>query len=98
VFALAGPTFEPFIPTPVRSAFAYRKKPGRREYLRTSIGRALHGGPKERASFLSSLVETDGLVELPESLTAVEVGQTVAFLAYLSSSLKIGPPISGLSF
>jgi molybdopterin molybdotransferase len=88
VFALAGATFEPFIPTPVRSAFAYRKKAGRREYLRASIRRAVDGGleavkfPKDGAGFLYSLVETDGLVELPESVTAVEVGKTVAFLPY----------------
>jgi molybdopterin molybdotransferase len=88
VFALAGATFEPFIPTPVRSAFAYRKKAGRREYLRTSIRRAGDGGleavkfPKDGVGFLYSLVETDGLVELPASVTAVEVGQTVAFLPY----------------
>jgi molybdopterin molybdotransferase len=72
----------------VRSAFAYRKKAGRREYLRASIRRAGDGGleavkfPKDGAGFLYSLVETDGLVELPESVTAVEVGQTVAFLPY----------------
>jgi molybdopterin molybdotransferase len=88
VFALAGATFEPFIPTPVRSAFAYRKKAGRCEYLRTSIRRCADGGleavkfPRDGSGFLSSLVETDGLVELPESVTAVEVGQTVAFLPY----------------
>jgi molybdopterin molybdotransferase len=54
----------------------------------TSIRRGADGGleaakfPRDGAGFLSSLVETDGLVELPESVTAVEVGQIVAFLPY----------------
>jgi hypothetical protein len=36
--------------------------------------------PREGAGLLSSLIETDGLVELPESTTQVEPGTTVAFL------------------
>jgi molybdopterin molybdotransferase len=88
VLALAGAASEAFISTPVRSAFAYRKKAGRREYLRASIQRAASGGleavkfRKEGAGLLSSLIETDGLVELPESATWVEPGETVAFLRY----------------
>jgi len=31
---------------------------------------------------LSSLVDTDGLVELGEAITQVEAGQTVGFLSY----------------
>ena len=40
--------------------------------------------PREGAGLLSSLVETDGLVELGEAITEVEPGQTVGFLAYAS--------------
>ena len=40
--------------------------------------------PREGAGLLSSLVETDGLVELDEATLAVEPGQTVAFLPYSS--------------
>jgi len=88
VLALAGAASEAFVSAPVRSAFAYRKKAGRREYLRANIQRAADGRleavkfPKEGAGLLSSLVETDGLVELPESATWVEPGETVAFLPY----------------
>jgi molybdopterin molybdotransferase len=38
--------------------------------------------PREGAGLLSSLVETDGLVELDETTTVVEPGETVAFLPY----------------
>jgi molybdopterin molybdotransferase len=38
--------------------------------------------PREGAGLLSSLVETDGLVELGEHVTEVVPGQTVGFLAY----------------
>ena len=40
--------------------------------------------PREGAGLLSSLVDTDGLVELGEEITRVEPGQTVGFLSYAS--------------
>jgi molybdopterin molybdotransferase len=74
----------------VRSAFAYRKKIGRREYVRVSLRKGGGGGleatkfPREGAGLLSSLVDTDGLVELGEEITEVEPGQMVGFLSYAS--------------
>jgi molybdopterin molybdotransferase len=85
---LAGIPLEPLISTPVRSAFTYEKKAGRREYLRAKIHRAADGVleaakfPRDGAGLLSSLVETDGLVELSESTTSVDQGQTIVFLPY----------------
>ena len=38
--------------------------------------------PREGAGLLSSLVDTDGLVELPEAVTAVAPGDMVGFLGY----------------
>ena len=38
--------------------------------------------PREGAGLLSSLVETDGLVELGESIVKVEPGDSVGFLGY----------------
>ncbi|MFX4535726.1 hypothetical protein ABTA57_19380 [Acinetobacter baumannii] len=38
--------------------------------------------PREGAGLLSSLVETDGLVELGETVVRVEPGDTVGFLGY----------------
>ena len=40
--------------------------------------------PREGAGLLSSLVDTDGLVELPESITSVRPGDTVRFLPWSS--------------
>ena len=38
--------------------------------------------PQEGAGVLTSLTETDGLLELPENVTTVEPGSTVGFLPY----------------
>jgi molybdopterin molybdotransferase len=90
VLALAGATPQPIVPMPVRAAFAYKKKIARREYVRASLRRATDGVleatkfPREGAGLLSSLVDTDGLVELGEEITLVEPGQTVGFLGYAS--------------
>lgn len=90
VLALMGATLQPLLPMPVRSAFAYKKKIGRREYVRVNLRKDDGGGlevikfPREGAGLLSSLVDTDGLVELGEELTEVEPGQMVGFLSYAS--------------
>ncbi len=76
---------------PVRAAFTYKKKIARREYVRVNLRRAPDGVgleavkfPREGAGLLSSLVDTDGLVELGEEITQVAPGQTVGFLGYAS--------------
>jgi molybdopterin molybdotransferase len=90
VLALAGAAPEQPIAIPVRAAFTYKKKAGRREYVRVSLRRApdgvleAHKFPREGAGLLSSLVDTDGLVELGEEITKVESGQGVGFLNYAS--------------
>jgi molybdopterin molybdotransferase len=90
VLALAGAIQQKLVPMPVRAAFAYRKKIARREYVRVTLRRGEDGAleaikfPREGAGLLSSLVDTDGLVELGEQVTQVEPGQTVGFLSYAS--------------
>jgi molybdopterin molybdotransferase len=84
---LSGAAFEPPQAFAVRSAFAYRKKEGRREYVRVSLAAGESGvearkHPREGAGILTSLTESDGLVELPETVTRVEPGDTVGFLPY----------------
>ena len=67
----------------VVSEFAYKKKTGRREYVRVSLdGLKARRFPKEGAGMLTSLTETDGLVELPEDLTRLEPGTEVNFVPY----------------
>lgn len=88
VLALSGAMPAPLVPIPVRAAFAYKKKSSRREYVRVSLRRAEDGVleavkfPREGAGLLSSLVDTDGLVELGEAVTKVEPGERVGFLGY----------------
>jgi molybdopterin molybdotransferase len=88
VLALAGASPQRLVPMPVRAAFSYRKKIARREYVRVNLQQGADGVleaikfPREGAGLLSSLVETDGLVELGEAVAQVEPGQIVGFLAY----------------
>jgi molybdopterin molybdotransferase len=88
VLALSGALPEQLVPMPVRAGFTYRKKIARREYVRVSLRKAADGAleaikfPREGAGLLSSLVDTDGLVELGEEVTLVEPGQMVGFLSY----------------
>ena len=85
---LAGANPEPLVAFPVQASFAYKKKAGRREYVRVSLSRNLDGRLVARkyrqdgAGVISSLTETDGLVELPEDITAVAPGDDVGFLSY----------------
>jgi molybdopterin molybdotransferase len=85
---LAGAQPLPLIALPVRSSFAYRKKKGRREYVRVKLVRGADGTieavkhAQEGAGVITSLTETDGLVELPEDTTSLEPGATVGFLSY----------------
>ncbi|EGP08213.1 molybdopterin biosynthesis protein [Bradyrhizobiaceae bacterium SG-6C] len=88
VMALAGAAQRRLALTPVCAGFSYKKKAGRREYVRASLRSNGNGTleavkfPREGAGLLSSLVDTDGLVELGEEIVKVEPGQTVGFLDY----------------
>ena len=72
----------------VRADFAIRKKAGRREWLRASLHRdedgmpVLRKFPRDGAGILTSMVQTDGLIELPEELTRAEPGTMVDFLPF----------------
>ena len=84
---LAGETWRRPPAYPVRSGFAYRKKEGRREYVRVRLmpgeaGLVAQKHPREGAGVITSLTETDGLVELPEATTRLAPGESVAFLPY----------------
>jgi molybdopterin molybdotransferase len=85
---LAGAAPEPLVALPVEAGFFYRKKQGRREYVRVSLVRTAQGNiraekyPREGAGVLSSLTETDGLAELAEDVTDIAPGTTIGFLPY----------------
>jgi molybdopterin molybdotransferase len=91
VLALAGAIPEPLVALPVRADFTYKKKKGRREYVRASLIMSPNGPlaqkfPREGAGLLSSLCETDGLVELGENIERVAPGDCVGFLPYAALS------------
>ena len=90
ILALSGARQEMFVALPVRANFTYKKKKGRREYVRASLNRLADGSveatkfPREGAGLLSSLADTDGLVELGEDVERVSPGDAVNFLPYAS--------------
>jgi molybdopterin molybdotransferase len=85
---LGGALPEPLTALPVRLAFDYKKKTGRREYVRVALRHAADGTveavrhPQEGAGVITSLTETDGLAELSEDATSIKQGATVGFLSY----------------
>ena len=72
----------------VRTAADIGKKAGRREWLRAKLVAGedgipvAHKFPRDGAGILSSLVESDGLIELDEDTRAVAAGSLVDFLPY----------------
>ncbi len=87
---LSGAAPEPLLAMPIRAAFSYKKRKGRREYVRVALRKAADGSveahkyEQDGAGVLTSLTETDGLAELDESVTQIEPGSTVGFLSYAS--------------
>ncbi len=82
---LGGARHEPPLAWPVRAGFGYRKKAGRREFVRVSLVRGEDGTvearkfPRDGAGVLTSLSESDGLVELPDDAIAIAPGDTLAY-------------------
>lgn len=90
ILILAGTSSTTPVPLRVRAEFNYRKKGGRREYIRVTLKQDDDGTfsimkfPREGAGLLSSLVQTDGLVELGEDVSGVKPGDVLNFLPYSS--------------
>jgi molybdopterin molybdotransferase len=85
---LAGAEPRTPLALPVRATFSYRKRTGRREYVRVKLRSTADGAveavkfPRDGAGVITSLTETDGLVELGEEVTEIAPGATVKFLSY----------------
>jgi molybdopterin molybdotransferase len=85
---LAGALPEPLVAMPARAAFSYKKRKGRREYVRVALRTGVDGMldavkyPQDGAGVLTSLTKTDGLAELSEEVTNIEPGAMVGFLSY----------------
>ncbi len=87
VLRLAGAQPEKLPRFPAEAAFAYRKKAGRREYVRVRLipGEGLPRAEKfarEGAGLLTSLTQSDALAELPEDITNVSPGDRIAVLPF----------------
>jgi molybdopterin molybdotransferase len=72
----------------VRAGFDYKKKEGRREFVRVCLGRDADGSlvatkfPRDGAGILSSMVGSDGLVVLSEDITRLEHGSMVDYMPF----------------
>ena len=72
----------------VTTDFNFKKKSGRKEFLRVTISKNLNGQikiknyPKSGSGVFTSMVETDGLIELPEKLTYLKKGTKIRFVPY----------------
>jgi len=72
----------------VRAGFDYAKKERRREYVRVRLSAdddgtlVAHKHPRAGAGVLTSMVESEGLVELPEEMTQLTPGTMVSFLPF----------------
>ncbi len=87
ILRLAGAVEEHPATFRVRADFSYKKRPGRREYVRASLTRdgdavVASKYPKDGAGILSSIVNTDGFVILHEDTDGVQPGAAVDFLPY----------------
>lgn len=87
ILRLAGGVAEAPALFRVRAEFAYKKRPGRREYVRASIARdgdviVAHKYPKDGAGILSSIVNSDGFVIIDEAADGLRRGAMVDFLPY----------------
>jgi molybdopterin molybdotransferase len=88
ILQLAGAAAPPPRLYRVRAGFEHRKKEGRREYLRARLERDEAGRlvarkfPRDGAGILSSMVEADGLVELPEEVVRLTAGAEIDFLPF----------------
>lgn len=84
---LAGAAERPLPRFVAMADFAYRKKAGRREYVRVSL-QAAEGETRARkyaregAGLLSSLTQSDGFAELPEEVTEIVPGDRVTVLPF----------------
>ncbi len=88
ILGLAGATIAEPRTFSVRMGFAHDAKPGRREWLRASLERD-HDGQwvarrfrSQGSGVLSSMVDSDGLLVVPEETTALAPGDMVDFLPF----------------
>jgi molybdopterin molybdotransferase len=90
---LAGGTWAEPVRYPVAAAFEQTKKQGRREFWRAKL--TLKGGrlavekfARDGSGLISSLRESDGLIEVAEEVTEVKNGELVDFIPFTEFGLE----------
>lgn len=91
VLRLSGALAEPLFPAafPLPAGFSFTKKHRRRQFVRARIDRSgpdpvVRLYPSQEPHVLSSMIESDGLVDLREDCTGVSEGDRVDFIPYSS--------------
>lgn len=84
---LAGRSLPPVPTYPVIADFDYRKKPGRREYVRVTLSAEdglphVRRFPRDGAGILSSVVHSDGLLVLDEVMENIQAGDQLPFVPW----------------
>jgi molybdopterin molybdotransferase len=87
ILRLAGATMTTPLTFPVQAGFSYRKKIGRREYLRASLVRdagdiVARRFPRDGAGILSSIVRSDGFAIVGEDIAELAPGMRLDFLPF----------------
>ncbi|HIJ62665.1 MAG TPA: molybdopterin molybdotransferase MoeA, partial [Rhodospirillaceae bacterium] len=67
----------------VAAGFDFKKKPGRREWLRGWLdGETVQRFPNEGSGILSSMTTATGLIDLPEDLALISAGDPLRFVPF----------------
>jgi molybdopterin molybdotransferase len=87
VLRLSGATVTPPHRFRVTAGFDYKKRSNRREYVRARLrhdgdGLRAEKFPRDGAGILSSMIESDGLVEIGEGVSRLAPGDAVDFLPF----------------
>jgi molybdopterin molybdotransferase len=84
---LAGGSWPEPVRYPLPAAFRETKKPGRREFwrarlIKTDGGLEVVKFPRDGSGLISSLRDSDGLIEVPEDVVEVRKGDAVNFIPF----------------
>lgn len=88
IMRLAGGAWPEPVRFPIRAGFSQRKKPGRREFWRARLTRGEDGGlvaakfPRDGSGLISSLRDSDGLIEVAEPVEEINAGELVDFIPF----------------
>jgi molybdopterin molybdotransferase len=92
---LAGGDWPEPVRYPIYAAFSQKKKGGRREFWRATLTRkngslSVTKFPRDGSGLISSLRESDGLIEVAENVSEVKEGDLVDFIPFTEFGLQRG--------